>query len=350
MEIIKTRHYLYNADAREMGNLADESVDLVVTSPPYPMIEMWDDLFSTLDPDTGNSLENGDGESAFDLMHSQLNRVWTRVSSVLKKGGIACINIGDATRKIGGEFKLYPSHSVISDFFRRNGFGELPSVIWKKPSNSPSKFLGSGTMPVRAYVTLEHEYILIFRKEGRRDFSSEAMKQLRRESSFFWEERNTWFSDVWDDLKGIRQSMANGGIRDRSAAFPFLLPYRLINMYSVKRDVVLDPFAGTGTTALAAIASERNSCGYETDNGITGAARKRIMDSVSFIGSVTAARLSGHREYVSSEEARGKTFSHWNPHHKFRVKTASEEEMRIRSLSDIRPTEETPVLEASYEE
>src|SRR5690606_1592163 len=140
--------------------------------------------------------------------------------------------------------------------FIRLGFANMPNILWRKQTNAPNKFMGSGMLPAGAYVTLEHEWILVFRKAGKRTFRSEAEKKLRRESAFFWEERNTWFSDLWD-LKGVKQKITNSGSRDRSAAYPFELPYRLINMYSVKGDIVLDPFLGTGTTALAAMATER---------------------------------------------------------------------------------------------
>lgn len=83
-------------------------------------------------------------------------------------------------------------------------------------------------------------------------------------SSFFWEERNVWFSDVWD-IKGTKQNLQKSKTRERSAAFPFEIPYRLINMFSQKGDMILDPFLGTGTTIQAAIVCGRNSCGYEID-------------------------------------------------------------------------------------
>jgi len=89
-------------------------------------------------------------------------------------------------------------------------------------------------------------------------------KKCRKESSYFWEERNVWFSDIWK-LKGVRQLLNDKNTRNRSAAFPFELAYRLINMHSIREDTVLDPFAGTGTTTLASIASSRNSVVYEID-------------------------------------------------------------------------------------
>lgn len=332
-----------------MQELEPESIDLVVTSPPYPMIEMWDGLFTSLDPQIGVELSGGDGPSAFALMHEQLNEVWARVLEVMKEGAIACINIGDATRNLGNDFRLYPSHSVISGFFRASGMQELPSIIWKKPSNSPNKFLGSGTMPVGAYVTLEHEYILIFRKPGKRDFSEDTERANRRESSFFWEERNIWFSDIWSELRGVRQSMPEAAARERSAAFPFSVPYRLINMYSVKGDTVLDPFAGTGTTAMAAAASQRNSYGYEISGELSALALNRLSGSSDLLRSVVDERLSDHAAFVKDETARGKVFTHSNAIHGFPVKTMPEESLHLRKVQSIRQGSDRYCLEAVYE-
>lgn len=132
----------------------------------------------------------------------------------------------------------------------------LPDIHWHKPTNAPNKFMGSGMYPPCAYVTYEHEYILVFRKGGNRKFTN-AEKSIRHNSAYFWEERNIWFSDLWE-IKGTTQKLKKGTSRARSAAFPFELAYRLVNMYSMKYDLVYDPFSGTGTVTKAAIASERN--------------------------------------------------------------------------------------------
>jgi len=138
-------------------------------------------------------------------MHENLNEVWEEIDRVMAPGGIACINVGDALRKIGETFRLYSNHSRIIDYFENAGYLVLPAIIWRKQTNKPNKFMGSGMLPPNAYVTLEHEFILIFRK-GTRTFSSEE-KVARRKSSYFREERNLWFSDVWADLKGAGQKL-----------------------------------------------------------------------------------------------------------------------------------------------
>ena len=263
---MKTKHTIIYSDSSNMSNINAESIDLIVTSPPYPMIEMWDDIFSQQSEIVKNHLSQKNGYGAFLEMHNILKKVWIESFRVLKDGCFLCINIGDATRKIGNGFRLYTNHSRIIQICEEIGFESLPSIIWRKQTNAPNKFMGSGMLPSGAYVTLEHEYILIFRKKSKKCFTGSLIKQ-RRDSAFFWEERNSWFSDLWD-FKGTKQNIIKEGCRERSAAFPFELAYRLINMYSLVGETVLDPFLGTGTTILAAISSARNSIGFEIDPNI----------------------------------------------------------------------------------
>ena len=214
-----TRHQIYFQDSKNMEALPSGTVDLVVTSPPYPMIEMWDSIFAGQNVEISQALQNGDGPAAFEMMHVELDAVWQEVWRILKQGGIACINVGDATRTIDSRFWLYPNHSRILNQFLKLGFQALPAILWRKQTNAPNKFMGSGMLPPSAYVTLEHEYILILRKGPKREFKLEAEKQNRRESAFFWEERNAWFSDIWMDLKGASQNLGDRSARLRSAAF-----------------------------------------------------------------------------------------------------------------------------------
>ena len=219
---------------------------------------------------------------------------------VLKDGRFACINIGDATRKLSGDFCMYPNHARILTYLLSIGFSVLPDILWRKQANTPNKFMGSGMLPAGAYVTLEHEYILIVRKGSKREFKTVNEKENRRESALFWEERNVWYSDVWTDLKGVKQNLPNPISRLRSAAFPFDLAYRLTNMYSVKGDVILDPFLGTGTTTAAAMTSGRNSIGVEIDNSFQLSICPITHDIVSFSNNYLHNRLLRHLEFVKN--------------------------------------------------
>ena len=299
---MKTSHKLVFADSSKMDSCENESINLVVTSPPYPMIEMWDDHFSGINPQIEEALSEEKGKTAFNIMHQELNKVWTEVDRVLTEGGYACINIGDATRKIGDSFQLYPNHVKILECFHTLGYDVLPCIIWRKQSNKPNKFMGSGMLPPNAYVTLEHEYILIFRKGSKREFSPSDLERRWR-SAYFWEERNTWFSDVWMDLKGVSQKLNHDKLRKISAAFPFELAYRLINMYSIQEDFVLDPFLGTGTTTLAAICSGRNSVGYELNNNFKEIIEERISGLKKIQVELSKERIINHNKFVAKKFA-----------------------------------------------
>jgi DNA modification methylase len=321
--VLTTTHMIHFGDARELTHIPNESIDLVVTSPPYPMIEMWDEVFSDLNPKIGQALAHGRGRAAFDMMHYELDKAWQEVVRVLKEGGWVCINIGDATRRVGDGFQLYSNHSRITSALFSLGLDSLPIVLWRKQINAPNKFMGSGMLPTGAYVTLEHEYILIFRKGKKRMFSTTDEKQWRHSSSYFWEERNTWFSDIWD-FKGIRQQLNHSVLRERSAAFPFELACRLINMYSVRQDTVLDPFLGTGTTSFAAVASCRNSVGVEIDPNFRTLIREGMEAASLLTNHHVSKRLHDHLRFVQHyKETKGNP-KHRNRHYGFPVVTSQE--------------------------
>ena len=192
--------------------------------------------------------------------------------------------------------------------------------------------MGSGMLPAGAYVTLEHEFILVLRKGEKRQCNTPAERLHRLESAFFWEERNVWFSDVWWDLKGTGQVLNDKEARRRSGAFPFELPYRLINMYSMKGDTVLDPFLGTGTTTLAAIASGRNSIGMEIDEKLSGVVSTSLTHGVvDRSNERIQRRLSDHIAFVTERErTRGPgCFKHRNKNYDFPVMTKQEIEIKI---------------------
>jgi DNA modification methylase len=349
MNLEPTIHRLIIGAAQKMEQINDNSIELVVTSPPYPMIEMWDEIMSKQDPGIQTALDQKNAAKAFELMHLELDKVWKEIERVLIPGGFACINIGDATRTINGEFALYPNHSRIISAFQRLGVPNLPNILWRKQTNAPNKFMGSGMLPSGAYVTLEHEWILIFRKGGKRQFKTEAEKLKRKESSFFWEERNIWFSDLWD-LKGTKQKIDNSETRKRSAAYPFELPYRLINMYSLQGDTVLDPFLGTGTTSLAAIASNRNSVGYEIDPMFLNIINVNIEStSIEFYNSIIQSRIDQHINFITERTAdiKKSEIKHYNQNLNLPVMTNQETDMKFLFVADVKGQQPNTIV-ASY--
>ena len=332
---MKTHLEIRTGAAGDMGFLGGESVDLVVTSPPYPMIEMWDAVFAAQDQGIGEALAGGKGACAFERMHALLDPVWAELFRVLRPGGLVCINIGDATRTLQGEFQLWSNHARILAALMRLDFVILPDILWRKPTNAPSKFMGSGMLPAGAYVTYEHEYILIARKGSKRVFGSAEEKEGRRESAYFWEERNLWFSDLWSDLKGAAQELEADEARQRSGAFPFELAHRLICMYSLRGDVVLDPFLGIGTTLMAAAVTGRNAVGMDLDPACCQVAHRSLAVAVQLANSFNRARLQRHLACVAAREQAGRPLKHTNRPYGFPVVTAQETGLWLDELLGI---------------
>ena len=280
---MQTKHKIIIGGSQQMPELTDGSVHLMVTSPPYPMIHMWDELFCWADPKIAKLWQNLQIDKReetvrqiYDAMHDYLAMVWQETFRVLCDGGIACINIGDATRSINGKFRLFPNHSRITEICEKIGFTTLPYILWKKPTTKPKykgkgAFLGSGFLPPNAYVTLDCEFILLFRKGNLRKFP--VHDPDRYDSAFTKPQRDEWFSQIWS-LKGTRQTESD--LKRRTAAFPGEIAERLIKMFSIKGDTVLDPFLGSGTTIKLAMQNERNSIGYETDQNLIPIISKKI--------------------------------------------------------------------------
>src|SRR3989441_9444994 len=259
---------VFYRSAEQMDGLETDSTQLVVTSPPYPMIEMWDRLFERVLHIPNGSFAHQ--TNAFELSHQFLDRVWSECYRVLDKGGILCVNVGDATRTLNGSFQCYLNHARVAEHCERIGFESLVPVLWRKPTNKPNAFLGSGFFPPNAYVTLDCEYILIFRKGAKR--AVRPQDPLRYASQYSKMERDIWFSQIWD-FRGERQNQAE------TAPFPKELPYRLIRMFSCLGDTVLDPFLGTGTTARVAWSLGRRGIGYEVNSALKRLIQRNVSSS-----------------------------------------------------------------------
>jgi DNA modification methylase len=280
---MQTEHRIILADSQHMPELPDNTVHLMITSPPYPMIKMWDTQFGQANVEIARlwqALRADPREETvtrlYEAMHAYLAEVWRETYRVLVEGGIVCVNIGDATRTLNGAFRLFPNHSRIIEHCTRIGFTTLPYILWKKPTTKPKykgkgAFLGSGFLPPNAYVTLDCEYILIFRKGKLRQFPSHD--HCRYRSKLTKTQRDAWFTQIWT-VTGTRQTASQ--VERRTAAFPLEIADRLIRMFSVEGDLVLDPFLGSGTTTEAAMRAERNSVGYEKDETLLPLIEKRL--------------------------------------------------------------------------
>jgi site-specific DNA-methyltransferase (cytosine-N4-specific) len=220
---------IYQHSSVSMPELSDDSVHCVITSPPYPMIKKWDDCFKR------------QGASGWTEQLGIIVDALSECVRVLVPGGIICLNIGDATRTVQGNFACYPNYAYITTVLTLKGVTPLIPILWKKISNRPNAFLGSGFLPVNAYISQDCEYIGIYRKGRLRRFGeSERVRWLK--SSFTKGERDLWFRQIWD-VKGKPGAGA-------SSRWPADIPYRLMRMFTIIGDTILDPFCGKGEEEL----------------------------------------------------------------------------------------------------
>lgn len=243
---MKTFHKIILGDSRCMKEIEDESVHLVITSPPYWQLK-----------DYGDERQIGYNDTYEEYINN-LNLVWSECHRVLHKGCRLCVNIGDqfARSVYYGRYKIIPIRTEIIKFCETIGFDYMGSIIWQKATTcnttGGATVMGSFPYPRNGIVKLDYEFILIFKKYGK---APSVSKEKKEASKLTLEEWNRYFFGHWN-FPGEKQ---NGHL----AMFPEELPRRLIKMFSFIGDVVLDPFLGSGTTSLAAMKLDRNSIGYE---------------------------------------------------------------------------------------
>jgi len=260
-----TRHRLRLGDARDLSWLGSETVHLVVTSPPYWTLKKYN-------PSNGQMGDIAD----YDRFLDELDKAWRECARVLVPGGRICCVVGDVCipRKRVGRHFVMPLHADIQVRARRLGLDCLTPILWYKIANGVTEAEGNGAgfygKPYQpgAVVKNDMEYVLFLRKGGGYRSVSTTQKAL---SMLTKEEMQGWFRSVWPDIKGA--STRNG----HPAPYPPELAERLIRMFSFAGDTVLDPFAGTGSTAVAAIAAGRHSIMNEIDAGYLDLAKTRTL-------------------------------------------------------------------------
>jgi len=246
---VNSKHLIINGDSRYMGELNNESVHLVITSPPYWQLK-----------DYGTEDQIGFNDS-YESYINNLNLVWKESYRVLHTGCRLCINIGDqfARSVYYGRYKVIPIRTEIIKFCERIGFDYMGAIIWQKVTTTNTTggatVMGSFPYPRNGILKLDYEFILIFKKNG---IAPKVSKENKELSKMTTEEWNTYFQGHWN-FSGAKQD-------SHIAMFPEELPKRLIKMFSFVGDTILDPFLGSGTTSLAAKNLNRNSVGYEINS------------------------------------------------------------------------------------
>jgi DNA modification methylase len=266
---IATTHRLCRGDSRSISQIADESVHLVVTSPPYFDLKKYPDHEAQLG-----------GLHEYEIFLKELDRVWAECLRVLVKGGRLIIVVGDVcrSRRAFGEHQVIPLHASITDHCRFLGFHNLATMVWHKISNAAfevengSSFLGKPYEP-NAVIKNDLEFILMERKPGGYRRPTEAMRVL---SVIGEKEHRAWFNQI--------VTFRGASTRSHPAPYPIELVEPLVRMFSFVGDTVLDPFAGTGTTSVAAAQCGRNSVGIDVEPAYHRLAEERLSGVIRHKG------------------------------------------------------------------
>lgn len=260
-----TTHTVRQGDARDLSDIPSRSIHLIVTSPPY-----W-----TLKDYEARAGQLGEIDS-YEVFLNELDKAWAECARVLVPGGRICCVVGDVCvpRKREGRHYVMPLHADIQVRMRKIGLDSLTPILWFKIANGITEARGNGAgfygKPYQpgAIIKNDFEYILFFRKGGEYRSPSAVQKTL---SMLSREEMRGWLTSAWTDIKG--ESTRKG----HPAPFPVVLAERLTRLFSFAGDTILDPFAGTGTTSVAAINTGRNSIALDIEPKYVSLATERLL-------------------------------------------------------------------------
>ena len=256
-----TSHKIWLGDARNLSFIPDESIGVVVTSPPYGSLKEY--------PDSPGQLGN---LPDYDGFLNQLDRVWAECLRVLVPGGRVCAVVGDIclSRRKAGRHQVLPLSADIQVRGRGMGFEVLTPIIWSKVANialeasRSSRFLGKPYLP-GGVIKNDRETIVLMRKPGYRKPTPEMERLSRIEKQDYFD----WFMPIWTGVTGA-------STRNHPAPYPLEIPRRLISMFSFVGDTVVDPFGGTGTTSEAAAKLARSSISVDVESRYVRMAQERL--------------------------------------------------------------------------
>ena len=275
---VTSDHVIVRGDARDLSGLGDESVHLVVTSPPYWTLKKYNE---------GDSQLGAIGD--YELFVAELAHVWKECHRALVPGGRLVIVVGDVclSRRQYGRHVVVPLHASIQESCRQLGFDNLAPIIWHKIANANFEVGGAGGFLGKPYepnavIKNDIEFILMQRKPGGYRSPSPAARVLSLISAA---EHREWFRQIW--------TIPGASTRQHPAPYPRELATRLIRMFSFVGDTVLDPFLGTGTTSVAAAWAGRNSVGVEVDQEYVELARSRFLNETNSLFRTGRLRVEG---------------------------------------------------------
>ncbi len=258
---MKTKHKIIIGDSRNMSEIDNESINLIITSPPYWQIK-----------DYGNQNQIGFNDN-YKVYVEKLNEVWRESYRVIEPGCRLCINIGDqfARALTYGRYKIIPIRTEIINYCESIGFDYMGAIIWQKMTSmntsGGASVMGSYPYPRNGHIVIDYEFILLFKKLGKS--KNKRNKEVKEKSKLTKEEWKNYFRGHWN-FSGEKQN------KGHIAMFPEELPFRLIKMFSFIGDTILDPFLGSGTTTKVSKKLNRNSVGYEINDKFLPLIKKKV--------------------------------------------------------------------------
>lgn len=266
---VSMKHIIYNGNSSKLSFIDDDTIDLIVTSPPYY-----------------NAKEYSHWSAMKDYLED-MNKVFTECFKKLKPGRRLCLNISDIPTKSESGVKWLPLGAYLINECEKIGYELVDRIIWFKTPIMGFQY-GSLPFPPSPLICDSMEYVYIFRKPGKSDYKYLNLVN-KNASKLAREEYAEYTKQIWS----IRRVRLKDNLNGHIAPFPLELPHRCIKMYSFVGDTVLDPFGGSGTTAVAAMKLKRNSIMSEINKEYCSLIKNNLLESKDIFSSDTIQEITG---------------------------------------------------------